>query len=109
MSHSNPMYAVLLRLWREAPKMKDPSGREDPSQAPAVVCHVMLKGSVSPLYGALSQTTEGPLRMLTRAQVQGEDGRARAALIESFFDVDDVVSISIERELAVEQSRIQLA
>lgn len=93
------MYAVLQRLWREAPKMTDGKGAEDPTQAPAVICHVLLKGSVQPLYGALSQSVEGCLRMLTNAQVQGDDGRARPAIFESFFDVDQIASVMVEREV----------
>lgn len=109
MSYSSPMYQVLTRLWREAPKMTGPDGREDPTQAPAVICHVLVKGSVQPLFGALSQTPEGTLRMLTKAQVQGDDGRPRHALIESFFDMDDLVQISVERALEVEKPRIHIA
>ncbi len=97
----HPMADLLDRLFDEAPKMTGPDGKPDESQAPAVQCHVLLKGAMQPLFGALSTTPEGLLRILTPAKIDG-----RPILAESFFSIGDIVSIMVEREVKGEQSRI---
>lgn len=96
-----PMDELLDRLFAEAPKMTNPDGTPDETQAPAVQCHVLLRGAVQPLFGAMSTTPEGLLRMLTPATI----GK-REVLAESFFSIGDIVSIMVEREVKGEQSRI---
>ena len=113
------MSEVIGTLMDEAPKMTDASGKPDLTQAPAVTCHVMLRGQLQPLHGVLSYYAyqdryaahgNQTMRMLTPAQVSGEGGRPREALLESFFSMADILSIMVEREVKpIERSRIQLA
>lgn len=96
------MRKQIHKLFDEAPKMTDASGNPDPTQAPAVICHVILVGQIQPLYGVLSETPDGLLRMLQKAQVQGERG-TKEAVLESFFEYRDVLSVMVEREVKAER------
>jgi len=79
----------------------------DPSQAPAIQCHLLLRGQPQPIFGSLSMTPEGMLRMLTPTRVQHPgDARAKDILLEQFFRHTDLLAIMIEREIHVERSRI---
>ena len=101
--------AILLRLFEEAPKLEHPDGTPDISQAPAIECHVLLRGAPSPVHGSLSVTKEGMLRMLTPATREStRHGRKVEIpiLCEQFFDVADVVSIMLERAVAADTGSI---
>lgn len=95
------MKKVLERLFAEAPKMTDGSGKSDATQAPALECHVVLKGGAA-LHGALSVTPEGTLRLLAPNQV-GQ----KPVMVEHFFDYEQVADVAVFREVkASEGSRI---
>jgi hypothetical protein len=108
------MAAVIDRLFAEAPKLEHADGTTDETQAPALQCHIMLRGIPRDLYGALSRTPEGTLRMLTMAMRQDPKQLNPLTrkplevpiLCEQFFDVADVVSIMVEREVTGETSSI---
>lgn len=89
----------IVRLLLEAPKL-DGADRE------AVQCHVMLTGQPQPLFGSLSYTDEGLLKMMTPSKVKHEGQPERTIMLEQYFDVHDVVAIMVEREMKVERSRI---
>lgn len=95
------MFAVIDRLFAEAPKLTGPDGRPDPTQRPALQCHVLLASQMQPLSGALSLTAEGACRMLTPATIDG-----KRVLAESFFAIEDVVSVMVEREITGTKSSI---
>lgn len=104
---STPIAAVIDRLLAEAPKLENPDGTRDESQAPAMMCHVLLRAQVQPLYGSLSPDPSGALRMLTPTKVQHPgDPVPRDILLEQFFEVEDVVAVMVEREVKLERSRI---
>jgi hypothetical protein len=84
---------VLDRLFAEAPKLTDASGSPDPTQAPALECHVMLR-SGGAIQGALSVTPEGTLRMLCPNQI----GK-RPVMVEHFFDYEQIADIALFREV----------
>jgi hypothetical protein len=105
------MRATIARLLEEAPKLMLPNGKPDPSQSPALQCHVVLNASIPPIEGVLSTTPEGGLRLMTPHQVDGErtpDMHPRApapqktVMLEQFFDYADVVSICVQREIKAE-------
>lgn len=101
--------ALILRLFEEAPKLESPDGTPDISQAPAIECHVLLRGAPSAVHGSLSVTKEGMLRMLTPATREStRHGRKVEIpiLCEQFFDVADVVSIMLERAVAADTGSI---
>lgn len=101
--------ALILRLFEEAPKLENPDGTPDISQAPAIECHVLLRGAPSPVHGSLSVTKEGMLRILTPATIEStRHGRKVVIpiLCEQFFDVADVVSIMLERGVAADTGSI---
>ena len=68
-------------------------------QTPAISVVVQLRSTSTPFQGALSQTEDGMLRMLVPSQVPGPGGRPQHALMEVFFDVADVVWVSIQRDI----------
>lgn len=94
------MKRVIDRLFSDAPKMTDGAGKPDPTQAPALQCHVMLKAGGS-IQGALSVTPEGTLRMMAPNQI-GQ----KPVMVEHFFDYEQVADIAIFREVKTEGSRI---
>lgn len=95
------MQKLVERLFAEAPKMTDGAGNPDPTQAPALQCHVMLKAGGS-MQGALSVTPEGTLRMLAMNKVDN-----RPVMVEHFFDYEQIADVAIFREVkATEGSRI---
>lgn len=103
-----PIAGIIKMLLDEAPKLQNRDGSPDATQAAAVMCHVVLRGQMQPLFGSLSLHPLGVLRMLTPSKVQhpGEQ-TPRDILLEQFFDVDDVQSVMVEREVkATPGSRI---
>lgn len=101
MTRRQRLQRLIARLLEGAPQLKNIDGSVDESQAPAVECHVLLRGAPTPLYGSLSTTPEGCLRMLAPATVDN-----KPSLLEHHFDVSDVVDIMVVREVKAEQSRI---
>jgi hypothetical protein len=87
LSNNRAIHKMIARLLDEAPVLND-----DPTQAKALQCHVILRGQIQPLPGALSTTPEGGLRLLTPGAIDN-----RPCLMEQFFDYDDVVAVIIER------------
>jgi hypothetical protein len=51
-----------------------------------------------PLYGALSETPEGGLRMLSP--------HSAGLLMEQFFDYDSVIVVAVQRAVTADGSRI---
>lgn len=96
------MAAQLDMLLAEAPKLTGPDGKPDPTQRPALQCHVLLASQMQPLSGSLSIAYgTGVLRMLSPATIDG-----KRVLAESFFSIEDVVSIMVEREITGTKSSI---
>lgn len=95
------MASTIDRLFREAPKLTGIDGKPDPTQRPALQCHVLLATQAQPLSGSLSLSPEGALRMLTPATIDG-----KRVLAESFFAIEDVISIMVEREITGTKSAI---
>lgn len=105
------MRLTILRLFETAPRMTNPDGSPDTSQAPALPCHVVLRtGAIPPLEGVLSTTPEGGLRFLSPVEVEDKDAdtsnlhpRApkptKTVLCEQFFDYADVVAILVQRDI----------
>lgn len=89
------MKRLIDRLFAQAPKLTDASGKPDPTQAPALECHVMLKAGGA-VVGSLSVTPEGMLRMLSPNQAKG----GKPVMIEHFFDYEQVADIAVFREIS---------
>lgn len=89
----------IEKLFDEAPKMTLPDGTPDPSQAPALECVVVLRGSVPPIEGCLSTTAEGGLRFLSPTT----DKNNKRVMLEQFFDYADVVAVCVQREVKAER------
>jgi hypothetical protein len=103
----SPMSSVISRLLEEAPKLRNPDGSIDKTQTAAIECHVLLRHAKEPLYGSLSLTFDGALRMMAPANLIDPSTRKETPkLMEHFFDIEDVVSIVVMREVASEKSRI---
>lgn len=80
-------------------RLFDESKDSTPGQSPAIECHVTL-ASGGQISGALSVTGSDAddgttLRMLTAAR----DERNMPVLIEHFFDFDQVLIVSVRREV----------
>jgi len=89
------MKVTIQRLFKENPSPL-------PDQAPAIECGVMLVGIPVTLRGALSETPEGGLRLLSPSgSVAG-----RLQMVEQFFSYEDVLVIAMQREIAVDAPRI---
>lgn len=103
---SNRMKAVIDRLFKEAPKLTDDSGKERADQSPAVDCHVVLK-SGQQIQGALSTTTEGVYRMLAaNEQVDPKTRKVTGlVMVESFFDVEQISCIAVVRPVTLSESQ----
>ena len=94
------MRLTIHRLFGDAPKMLLPDGTPDPSQAPALPCHVVLRGSVPPIEGVLSTSAEGGLKRLTPTQVEDKGNRRmKTVLVEQFFDYADVIAVAVQRDV----------
>jgi hypothetical protein len=72
-----------------------------PNQAPAVTCAVVLRGMTSSLFGALSETPEGGLRLLSPNGPPVAGARV-TSMIEQFFNYEDVLVFGIVREVKTE-------
>lgn len=103
-----PIDGLIKLLLDEAPKMTNSDGTPDTTQNEAVQCHVLLRGQMQPLFGALSLHRLGVLRMLTPSKVQHPgEAKPREILLEQFFDIEEVQSVMVEREVkATPGSRI---
>jgi hypothetical protein len=91
------MKATIDRLFAEAPKLADASGKPRNDQAPALECQLTLKAGLT-LAGSLSTTPEGGLRLLSM-NVNRETKEPVA--IETFFDFSDVACISVARKVTI--------
>ncbi len=87
------MKRVITRLFADAPKMTDASGKPDDTQAPALMCHVMLAAGGA-LQGTLSVTPEGTLRLAMPNTLNG-----KPVIVEHFFDYEQVADIAVFREV----------
>jgi hypothetical protein len=94
--HVRRMKDVIGRLFGEAPKMTNPDGSVDASQAPAMDVHILLRGAPMQFSGILSTTPEGTLKLLTPVPAQGAN---KPCMIEQFFDYSDVASVALVREV----------
>ena len=91
-----PMERVIGRLFAEAPKLEDASGKAAARQALALPqAMVVLKCGMS-LQGAMSTTPEGTLRVMTPSK---DGDTARPIMVEQFFDYSDVSMIAVPREM----------
>jgi len=91
-----PSWALIQRLFKENPSPL-------PNQAPAFACGVMLRGVPVTLEGALSETPEGGLRLLSRGSVIPGGG---ISMIEQFFDYEDVMVVAVQRQVTVDAPHI---
>jgi hypothetical protein len=93
----NPMWILIQRLFKSNPSPL-------PDQAPALQCHLVLRGMAHAISGVLSETPEGTLRMLSPA---GPADRGKPlTMVEQFFAYEDVLTIALECQVAPEVSRI---
>jgi hypothetical protein len=80
-----------------------------PDQAPALECWVTLAGIPMSLQGALSETPEGGLRLMSVMTDHGGNKVMQGGkyqMIEQFFCYEDVTSIAVRREVSVTGPRI---
>jgi hypothetical protein len=91
-----PSWATIQRLFKENPSPL-------PDQAPAIACGVMLRGVPMTLEGALSETPEGGLRLLSRGAAIPGGG---VSMVEQFFDYEDVMVVAVQRKVTVDAPRI---
>lgn len=92
----HPLSSVIQRLYDEAPKLTDASGNPDPTQAPAIPMVFVSLKSGQQLQGVMSGDCDGVLKIMSPAQVMKKD-----VMVEHFFVIDDVESITVPREIAV--------
>ncbi len=96
-----PMAKQIAELLAAAPKRDD-------IDRPALECHVVLRGQFQGVYGVLSYTDGGLLKMMTRSKVTHENQPEREIMLEQFFHVSDVTALMVEREIKVNKSHIIL-
>ena len=96
--HADRMYKTLERLFAEAPKLEDGSGKPVPGQAPALQCVIILRSGGN-TEGVLSTTAEGALRMMSPLPYVPGQGARSTAMMEQFFDYEDVMVVAIKREV----------
>lgn len=89
-------WATIQRLFKENPSPL-------PDQAPAFACGVMLRGVPMTLEGALSETPEGGLRLLSRGSAIPGGG---ISMVEQFFDYEDVMVVAVQRSVTTDSPRI---
>lgn len=101
----SPMRNLIYRLFDEAPKLTDDTGKPVEGQAPAVDCSVILRTLPMQLSGALSKTPEGTLRLLSPTEIQDpQTKRSKVVMAEQFFEIDDVLTIVLQRDISMSQS-----
>lgn len=102
----SPMRQVIDRLFAEAPKLLDETGEPRTDQAPALECTVSLRRGVE-IAGSLSVTPEGTFRILSKANVPpGHPLERKPVMLETFFAPDEISSLTLIRELTMEESEI---
>lgn len=69
------------------------ASKKTPGQTPAIECAVMLRGMPQAMQGALSETPEGGLRMLSPSP---------GVLVEQFFDYADVLVVAVQRAVTLD-------
>lgn len=112
--HAMRMRRTIARLFDGAPKMIGPDGTPDPTQAPALDCMIVLRGSIPPLAGVLSTTPEGGLRLASPTEIEDPEAPAplhprapkatKKVIAEQFFDYSDVVAIVVQRDVKASAS-----
>lgn len=100
-SPSRSVEALIRRLLKEATSPL-------PDQAPAIQGGVVLFGVPMMFEGALSETPDGGLRLLSPVPNQPPPPRrgGRVEMIEQFFGYDDVVVFAVRRQVNIEAPRI---
>jgi len=96
------MKTTIKRLFQEHPSPL-------PDQAPALECWITLAGIPMSLQGALSETPEGGLRLMSpMTDRQGQMIRrgGQLQMLEQFFCYEDVTSVTVCRAVDVSGSRI---
>jgi len=77
-----------------------------PDQAPAIECAVVLRGMSSTIVGALSETPEGGLRLLSPIVDDGSyPRRGEIPMVEQFFDYGDVLVFAVRRSVKIDASQ----
>lgn len=100
-----PIQRMLGRLFDQAPKLTDGRGAPVSGQSPALPdCMIVLRNG-PPMQGVLSTTPEGGLRMMSAAAKpvldpsgQPRPGMVTPIMVEQFFDISDVVNVTVLRE-----------
>jgi hypothetical protein len=80
-------------------------GKSAPGQSPAIQCAVILRGMSTALQGALSETADGGLRMLSPSVAAPGHPLGRE-LVEQFFDYSDVLAVAVQRTVTLDGSSI---
>jgi len=94
------MEKLIDRLFADAPKLEHADGRPVEDQAPAIECYVILRTLQVPINGVLSKTPEGCLRLMTPTEVlDSETKRTKRVFAEQFFEIEDVVTIALRRDI----------
>lgn len=65
-------------------------------QTPAIECAVVLRGMSTSLTGALSETPQGGLRLLSP---MGDAARGHVPMVEQFFEYSDVLTFGVRRDI----------
>ena len=82
--------------------MTEASGKPVEGQAPAFECSVILRTLPMQLSGSLSRTPEGALRLLSPTEIQDTTTkRQKTVLAEQFFEIEDVVTIVLQRDVTM--------
>jgi len=107
-----PMARHIGKLFANAPKMADASGRTSTDQAPAAMCEVVLKCGQAMAGGVLSTTPEGlyrygavvPTEVPSQTSPTGK--RTVALLTELVFELDQIAGVATKTEIAGAAPRI---
>ena len=107
-----PMARHIAKLFANAPKMADASGRTSTDQAPAAMCEVVLKCGQAMAGGVLSTTPEGlyrygavvPTEVPSQTSPSGK--RTVALLTELVFELDQIAGVATKTEISAAAPRI---
>lgn len=94
--NDGPFGRLIDRLFREAPKLEDASGKPVSGQSPALPDVQITFKSGQRMPGVLSITPEGTLRLGTPAR---DPDTSQPILVESFFDISDIEMLSLPRKM----------
>ena len=107
-----PMARHIAKLFANAPKMADASGRTSTDQAPAAMCEVVLKCGQAMAGGVLSTTPEGlyrygavvPTEVPSQTSPTGK--RTVALMTELVFELDQIAGVATKTEISGAAPRI---